>query len=419
MRRALVYCRISQDREGAGLGVARQREDCEQLVTKLGWELIDIYVDNDVSASTGRVRPEYVRLLADLRAGRGDAVVAWHADRLHRSPRELEEFIDVVEKARAAVATVRAGDLDLTTPAGRAVARTLGAWARYETEARVERTKRKNDQLAEAGAFQGGARPFGYEADGLTVRPDEAELLAAITADAIAGKALRQIARELNEQEILTAVGKSWGGVQVRQLILRPRNAGLRQHRGAVVGKAAWPAIVPEDQWRQAVELISNRHKQPSWINTYRHLGSGIYLCGSCGETCHVTTATTRKGTSRQVYRCRVDTKLTRTPGVTHVARHIVPVDELVTNVIVTRLSRHDAVDLLVPVDDSALEVVNEVADLRGRMSALAVDFADGVLTVEQIKAMTVRMRERIEELERRLPAHPTPAALAELAAYF
>ena len=314
------------------------------------------------------------------------------------------------------MATVRAGDLDLTTPAGRAVARTLGAWARYETEARVERTKRKNDQLAEAGAFQGGARPFGYEADGMTVRPAEAALLCSMTADAIAGKSLRRIARELNEQGIPTAAGKPWGGVQVRQLVLRPRNAGLRQHRGEIVGKAAWPAVVPEDQWRQAAALITNRHSQPHWVNTYRHLGSGIYRCGGCGDTCHVTTATTRKGASRQVYRCRVDTKLARSPGVSHVARHIVPVDELVREVLIARLSRPDAVNLLVPVDDSSLAIVDEITRTRDRMSTLAVDFADGSLTVDQIKTMTVRMRQRIVELERALPAVATPSALTDLA---
>ncbi|MER5688882.1 hypothetical protein [Streptomyces sp. NPDC002205] len=35
-RRAAIYCRISQDRGGAGLGVARQEEDCRALCARLG-----------------------------------------------------------------------------------------------------------------------------------------------------------------------------------------------------------------------------------------------------------------------------------------------------------------------------------------------------------------------------------------------
>ena len=36
-RRAAIYVRISQDRNGEGLGVKRQREDCLRLAKRLGW----------------------------------------------------------------------------------------------------------------------------------------------------------------------------------------------------------------------------------------------------------------------------------------------------------------------------------------------------------------------------------------------
>jgi DNA invertase Pin-like site-specific DNA recombinase len=40
-------------------------------------------------------------MLAELKRGRVNAVIAWHPDRLHRRPVELEPFIDVVEAADA------------------------------------------------------------------------------------------------------------------------------------------------------------------------------------------------------------------------------------------------------------------------------------------------------------------------------
>src|SRR5690348_3663265 len=91
--RAAIYCRISQDREGAGLGVDRQRSDCEALARKLGWDVVVAYTDNDLSAYGGKRRPGYRQLLDDLDAGRVNAVLVWHTDRLHRSPRELEEYV--------------------------------------------------------------------------------------------------------------------------------------------------------------------------------------------------------------------------------------------------------------------------------------------------------------------------------------
>jgi site-specific DNA recombinase len=56
--RAGLYCRISDDRAGGGLGIERQRKDCVRLAEKLGWRVIDTYTDNDISAYSGRRRPE-------------------------------------------------------------------------------------------------------------------------------------------------------------------------------------------------------------------------------------------------------------------------------------------------------------------------------------------------------------------------
>jgi DNA invertase Pin-like site-specific DNA recombinase len=61
---AAIYCRISKDRTGAGLGVERQLGDCQALADCLGWTVSGIYVDNDLSAYTRRKpRPDYQRLL--------------------------------------------------------------------------------------------------------------------------------------------------------------------------------------------------------------------------------------------------------------------------------------------------------------------------------------------------------------------
>lgn len=414
-RRALVYVRISQDREGAGLGVARQREDCAALVGKLGWELVEVYADNDVSASSGKPRPAYLRLLADLRAGRGDAVVAWHPDRLHRSPRELEDFIDTVEKAKATVATVRAGDLDLATPSGRAVARTLGAWARYETDAKSDRIRRKMQELATAGSYSGGGRPFGFEDDGVTLRADEAKHLQAATEAVLDGRSLGEVARDLNEKGVLTATGKPWARTPLRQTLLRARNAGLRQHQGEVIGRAAWPAIVPEDQWREVCAVLRDPARRPAATNRARWLGAGLYLCGICGGACRTGSIVDRSGGRRTVYRCgaRRDGSV-QIPG-GHVARHANPVDDLVTRLILARLARPDAHDLLTPAPaDDGTGAAEQLARLRARQQSVAVDFADGSLDAEQLRTITARLRERIADLEAALP-RPRSVAVERL----
>lgn len=60
-----------------------------------GWAVAQCFEDNDSSAYSGKPRPAYDRMLAAVEAGAVDAIVTWHNDRLHRSPKELEAFIDL------------------------------------------------------------------------------------------------------------------------------------------------------------------------------------------------------------------------------------------------------------------------------------------------------------------------------------
>jgi DNA invertase Pin-like site-specific DNA recombinase len=72
--RAAVYVRISKDREGRSLGIARQEADARELAGRHGWDVVEVFSDNDTSAAA--YRPAFERLLEDIEGGRIDAVVA-------------------------------------------------------------------------------------------------------------------------------------------------------------------------------------------------------------------------------------------------------------------------------------------------------------------------------------------------------
>ncbi len=82
-----IYARISQDRDGEGLGVKRQLGDCREDAARRGWTVAEEYVDDDISAYSGKLRPAYERMLSDIEGRRRDAVMVWHMDRLHRPHR--------------------------------------------------------------------------------------------------------------------------------------------------------------------------------------------------------------------------------------------------------------------------------------------------------------------------------------------
>src|SRR5947209_3168001 len=194
--RAGVYARISSDREGDNLAVGRQLKDCEALAERKGWAIVERYVDADISAYRGKARPQYRRMVEDIESGHIGAVVVYHADRLHRHPRELEDFIELCDRTGTKLATV-SGDVDLGTHEGQLIARIQGAVARKESDDKSRRIQRKHEELAESGRPSGGgSRPFGYEDDKMTVREDEAEIVRELTRRVLAGDSLKALERD-------------------------------------------------------------------------------------------------------------------------------------------------------------------------------------------------------------------------------
>lgn len=228
--RAAVYVRISSDRAGAGLGVARQEEDCRALCARLGWQVASVYPDNDVSAYSGRRRPQWERLNADVAAGLIDAIVCWHVDRLTRSPRELEDVIDLHDRHGIQLATCT-GDIDLSTPTGRLIARTLGAAARHEAEHKGERQRRQLRQAAEQGRPHGGQRGYGYTVDRSAIIESEAEVIREMTRRALAGESIKDLARELNARGLRTVSGGPWSRQALRAVLASARISGRREYK--------------------------------------------------------------------------------------------------------------------------------------------------------------------------------------------
>jgi hypothetical protein len=126
--RAGVYTRIFSDPSGQRAGVERQRADCEEYCLTRGGRIAELFEDNDYSASSGKRRPAHERMLAAVESRRVDGIVTWHNDRLHRAPRELEAFIDLVERTRVRLALVTGGDYDLTTRDGRSRRGSSARW---------------------------------------------------------------------------------------------------------------------------------------------------------------------------------------------------------------------------------------------------------------------------------------------------
>lgn len=278
-----IYARISQDRDGDGLGVARQLKDCRAEAARHGWAVAEEYIDDDVSAYSGKTRPAYERMLADIADGRRDAVVVWHLDRLHRRPLELEQFAEVCARAGLTDLKTVHGDIDLGNGDGLLVARLLGAVAASESDAKRRRGKRKMLEIAEAGRPHGGGRrPFGFNDDRITHRAEEAATFREIAARALAGESLTSLARWLDATGVRTVKGNPWRTPTLRELLTNPRNWGLRTHLDAEPVKAVWEPIISQADGERLRTMLLDPARRTN-RTARRYLLSGLCRCGRCG----------------------------------------------------------------------------------------------------------------------------------------
>lgn len=407
-----IYCRISDDKVGAGLGVKRQQDDCEKVAQRLDAKIVQVFTDNDVSAYSGRSRPGYEALLDAIRSGRINTVIAWHNDRLHRSPRELEDYIDTTESNGVQTHFCTSGEFDLTTPTGRMVARQVGVMARYESEHRAERVSRAHRQGAELGKYRGGSsRIFGYKEDGLTAKPDEAEAVRDAYHWILEGRPHASIIREWHARGLRSPKGNEFSHVTFKNIMLRPRNYGASVYKGEVVGVGQWETLIDEATWRAVREIITDPNRKKNHSNRGKHLLGGIMLCGRCladGERYTArSSATSYKGTRRTYYVCSKRT---------HNAIRIEPTDDLVTQLVLARLSREGSEVLDQPTTTpktNKLEV--KAKTLRLRRNDLVDMLADGELNRTQFARASERLDKEIADVERRMSNQAGGALLHNL----
>ena len=405
--------RISEDhRDGAG--VARQEKECRELAERLGWSVVEVFEDNDVSASsfTRKQRTAYQRMMEAIKAGRINAVISWHSDRMFRRVDEHEHYIKLSQRHKLHNAAVRVGDIDYDTPTGRFNARMQISMATYESEHKADRIRSVHRQIAEKGGFHGGIRCFGYEPDGMTVRESEAHEIRRVADAILAGQSLRSLAKEFNGRGIQTVTGKGpWTSSHLRKMILRPRLAGLRVHDDGKPGEklfpAAWPAILPRETWEAVKAVLSDPARNTNSTGVRgpipTALGTGIYVCGVC-EQPRMRRAMGSGG--RRVYRCG---NYLDGNGGSHVTRVAEQLDEYVTGALLQKLSQPGMIEALCNVVDSddidLAELRGERDDIRKQLLRLAAKCDAGDIDDEQLAIASRRKRQRDREITATLTA--------------
>ncbi|XVQ83162.1 recombinase family protein [Microbispora siamensis] len=391
---AALYARISDDKMGQEAGVKRQLADGREIARRLGLSTTREFVDNDISATNAKHRPEYERLLTAIEQGLIYIVIIYHLSRLWRNRRERAAGIEFFKRHSVRLIMVKGPEIDFSTAYGRAMAGLLGEFDSMEVEVKSERQVSEMEQAVQEGRPPTGRRAFGYARTGGDQVPEEAAMVAEAYRLVLAGASLSSIAAWLNKAGFRTTIGRPWGHNSVRSVLLNERNAGLREYKGELYA-GTWEPIVPEETWRAAREILADPERRTNHVGSARRwLLTNLAHCGVCAanEIDSLMLCSYRED-ARRVYRCK------RSPG--HLTRNAEPIDDFVGKVVVERLSRPDASDLLVDEDAPDFAALRtEALTLRQRQEDIAAAFGEGELTRAQFNIANTKVRERLAEVE-------------------
>jgi hypothetical protein len=463
---AEIYLRLSDlrredlDDNGESQSLSDSERRLRKKAKALGWKVGRVTVENDIingkpkpaSAFKRRkvtlpdgtvgwrvIRPKYREVLARLASGKSDGLLALDLDRVARDPRDLLDLIDIVEHQQVPVES-ESGSLRLATDADITMAQMMVVIANKASKDTARRVAWARERQARAGEYGGGRRPFGFCSgpppipedattgepcpwhggrdcrSGITVIPAEAKVIKDCCKQLLDGVSLRELAADLREADVPTVTGAAWTAETLRDILLRPRNAGLVVYQGEILEgvKAPWKPIVTPAVFYAVRDRLTDSARRTGPGPAPRWLGSGIYQCGICTPpgveadkpvTCEVTL-----GGRAPRYRCKEHN---------HLARNAAHVDEYVIAHVAYQLTHPHADKLLAPpppeVDAEALRT--EKVAIRERMDQMARDEVLGRndVTRSQVREATKAGLERIAEIDQLLTTSVASDPLAEV----
>jgi DNA invertase Pin-like site-specific DNA recombinase len=400
MMKAVIYTRISSAEDRTG--VERHAEFCQQLCELRGYEVVDTYEDNNLSATAKR--PRYEQLLKDLSSGKFDLVVAYEQSRLARDEMDWLKFrAAYVSAGLQPIEFVHGGTTDLSSPQGQLTSGVQSVTNAYEKAVIKQRIIDTLATAAQNGYYHGGARPYGYlpvklgpkGAISLEVVPDEAARIREAAQLILEGGSLSGICKAWNDAGVPTVTGARWSATVLRTMLMRPSIAGLRTYRQEVIRQGVWDPIVDLATWESLQAVLGDVARRPGKVTQNRSYPlKGILRC-ECGRPMVAALKRTR------LYQCR---KQTGGCGTSISAAHV---EAWVRNNLVPYADKVDVRKSLTKsqgIESTTVQsIVTAIAATEARVTDATDAYSTGQLSLQILGKVTKGLEQEITSLRTEL----------------
>ena len=224
-----IYARQSIEKKDS-VSIEAQIEKCKYFCNEQNYK---IYKDAGYSGKNIN-RPQFSKLLEDIKAGLIKKVIAYRLDRISRSIADFSQLLILFEENNVDFISATE-NFDTNTPMGRAMINIVMTFAQLERETIVERVTDNYYYRANNGYWAGGYAPYGYQikhiigADGkkhsvLEKNHEQAEIVKEIYyMYTNKNMSMRKIAQKLNLEKIPTLKKEgNWGINAINSILSRP-----------------------------------------------------------------------------------------------------------------------------------------------------------------------------------------------------
>ena len=252
IKRAALYARVSTEEQAMhGVSLDAQKERLTRYAKDNGLEIVDLYVDEGISARKRYTRrPEFLRMLEDVKQKKIDVILFIKLDRWFRNIADYYEVQAILDKYRVQwIATEE--DYDTTTANGRLNLNIRLTLAQDESDRTSERIKFVFNNMVKEGRVISGSTPVGYKIENKRAVVDEnaAEIVKAMFDKYIDCRSVKETSRHLN-----ALYGTSIDAKSMKRMLTNT------WYIGEAYGIKGWcPPIIEEQTFRLAGQIVETR----------------------------------------------------------------------------------------------------------------------------------------------------------------
>ena len=395
-----LYIRVStEDQVREGFSLPEQEKRLRAMCEYKNYEVYDVYEERGISAKTGNYRPEFERLLQDVRDKKVNTIVVLKLDRLTMSVSDWEKILTFLEENDAYLDCAN-DEINTTNANGKMISRILTSVSQQEIERTSERTK-----IGLAGAIKVGhiphQAPLGYKHEDKKLIIDYATKDVAIRIFNMYhdGLSYKKISNILNEEKVLDKT--NWRDSTILNILENPIYKGDFIH-GRRTKKPTYyfdvvEPLVSKEYWEEC--QVQQKKNSRSFQRTLTYLFMQKLKCLKCKRILGGKATTKKNGNSYYYYYCH-DCKISFKESeiektIDEYMDSIVEYDSIVNQYFLPMIKQK--------IENPKEEIEKELKSQKSKFDRIREAYINEVFTLKEYNQERKKVEDIINDLETKL----------------